>query len=174
MFEVFFCPCHDFVTPDPCAGNWTHSFSFSPRCICWCWHISTWGERESEVWSYHFITHSDSGSQSPVESLQCWRVAQYCARRTSLGCQSCPALRSVSSLFPCTHRCASVNTPNFERIKFDYYKWCCIMILVVDILPNSGVGGEAGLKKGDVLLAIQGRKVDDMSAYRSYRIHRFV
>ena len=48
------------------------------------------------------------------------------------------------------------------------------MILVVDILPNSGVGGEAGLKKGDVLLAIQGRKVEDMSAYRSYRIHRFV
>ena len=43
------------------------------------------------------------------------------------------------------------------------------MILVVDILPNSGVGGEAGLKKGDVLLAIQGRKVDDMSAYRSCR-----
>ena len=43
------------------------------------------------------------------------------------------------------------------------------MILVVDILPNSGVGGEAGLKKGDVLLAIQGRKVDDMSAYRSYQ-----
>ena len=42
------------------------------------------------------------------------------------------------------------------------------MILVVDILPNSGVGGEAGLKKGDVLLAIQGRKVDDMSAYRSF------
>ena len=48
------------------------------------------------------------------------------------------------------------------------------MILVLDILPNSGVGGEAGLKKGDVLLAIQGRKVEDMSAYRSYRIHRFV
>ena len=43
------------------------------------------------------------------------------------------------------------------------------MILVVDILPNSGVGGEAGLKKGDVLLAIQGRKVEDMSAYRSYQ-----
>ena len=37
----------------------------------------------------------------------------------------------------------------------------------MDTLPNSGVGGEAGLKKGDVLLAIQGRKVDDMSAYRS-------
>ena len=48
------------------------------------------------------------------------------------------------------------------------------MILVLDILPNSGVGGEAGLKKGDVLLAIQGRKVDDMSAYRSYHIHRLV
>jgi len=39
-------------------------------------------------------------------------------------------------------------------------------LTVVDTLPNSGVGGEAGLKKGDVLLAIQGRKVDDMSAYR--------
>ena len=37
----------------------------------------------------------------------------------------------------------------------------------MDIFPNSGLGGEAGLKKGDVLLAIQGRKVDDMSAYRS-------
>jgi len=42
-------------------------------------------------------------------------------------------------------------------------------LTVVDIFPNSGLGGEAGMKKGDVLLAIQGRKVDDMSAYRSYQ-----
>ena len=38
---------------------------------------------------------------------------------------------------------------------------------VADVSQDSGVGGEAGLRAGDVLLAIQGRKIANMSAYRS-------
>jgi len=39
-------------------------------------------------------------------------------------------------------------------------------LTVADVSRDSGVGGEAGLRAGDVLLAIQGRKIANMSAYR--------
>ena len=42
-----------------------------------------------------------------------------------------------------------------------------ILISVTDVSQDSGVGGEAGLRAGDIVLAIQGRKIRDMSAYRS-------
>ena len=38
---------------------------------------------------------------------------------------------------------------------------------MTDVSQDSGVGGEAGLRAGDIVLAIQGRKIRDMSAYRS-------
>ena len=87
-------------------------FFFSPLHLLMLTHlnlrykISVQQINLSEVDLKH---RSDGGSQSPIESLQCWRVAQYCARRTSLGCQSCPALHFVTFLFPRTHRCASLN-----------------------------------------------------------------
>ena len=39
---------------------------------------------------------------------------------------------------------------------------------MADVSQDSGVGGEAGLRAGDVLLAIQGRDVGNLSAYRSF------
>jgi len=39
-------------------------------------------------------------------------------------------------------------------------------LTVADVSQDSGVGGEAGLRAGDILLAIQGRKIANMSAYR--------
>jgi len=39
-------------------------------------------------------------------------------------------------------------------------------LTVTDVSQDSGVGGDAGLRAGDVLLSIQGRKIGNMSAYR--------
>jgi len=39
-------------------------------------------------------------------------------------------------------------------------------LTVADVSQDSGVGGEAGLRAGDVLLAIQGRRIGNLSAYR--------
>ena len=40
-------------------------------------------------------------------------------------------------------------------------------IVVVDVTPDSGVGGPGGLVPGDVILGVQGRDVGNISDYRA-------
>ena len=53
------------------------------------------------------------------------------------------------------------------RLSDPIFDWLTFVSSVADVSQDSGVGGEAGLRAGDILLAIQGRKIANMSAYRS-------
>ena len=104
--------------------------------------------------------NQDGWSTGSAQSVRRWCLAQPGAWSWCLGCQSYPACHSLSSLHPCTYRlCFVLSDPIFVRLTF--------VSSVADVSQDSGVGGEAGLRAGDILLAIQGRKIANLSAYRS-------
>ena len=103
------------------------------------------------------LINQDGWSTGSAQSVQRWCLAQPCAWCWRLGHQSCPPHNSLPFLL---HRTYRWFLPVLKLLLTFVYS-------VADVSQDSGVGGEAGLRAGDVLLAIQGRKIANMSAYRS-------